>query len=47
MSNVDCPWCGGSAIIVVADHDEFSCPGCAIRVELAPEPAGVPVAKAA
>jgi len=47
MINVDCPWCDGSATIEVADGDEFSCTGCAIRVEVAPESAGEPVALAA
>jgi hypothetical protein len=38
MCNVECPWCAGSATIEVADRDEFSCSGCAIRVEIAPDP---------
>jgi hypothetical protein len=47
MCNVDCPWCDGSAIIVVADGDGFSCAECAIRVDIAPEPIHEPVARAA
>jgi hypothetical protein len=39
MISVECPWCAGSATIEVADRDEFSCAGCAIQVELAPEAA--------
>jgi hypothetical protein len=39
MITVECPWCAGPASVEVADGDEFSCTGCAIRVEIAPEPA--------
>ncbi len=47
MISVECPWCAGSASVEVADRDEFICDGCAIRVEIAPEPAPEPVARAA
>ena len=38
MINVECPWCAGSATIEVAEGDAFECSGCAIRVEIAPDP---------
>ena len=50
MITVECPWCAGAASIEVADGDEFSCAGCAIRVEIAPDPVTEltePVARAA
>ena len=37
MISVECPWCAGSATVEVADRDEFTCTGCAIRVEIAPD----------
>jgi len=47
MANVECPWCAGSATVEVADGDGFSCAGCAIQVDIAPEPVREPVARAA
>ena len=47
MMNVECPWCAGQATVEVADGDEFSCSGCSVRVEMAPEPVEEPVARAA
>jgi len=47
MISVECPWCAGSASVEVADGHEFNCSGCAIRVELAPDPVTEPVARAA
>ncbi|MEA2631268.1 MAG: hypothetical protein QOE66_1487 [Chloroflexota bacterium] len=47
MINVECPWCAGSATIEVAHGDEFSCPECAIRVEIVGPAAGDLVALAA
>lgn len=47
MMHVECPWCAGQATIEVADRDAFVCAGCSIEVELAPDPAAVPVAQAA
>ena len=48
MIDVECPWCAGSATVEIADGDEaFSCAGCAIRVEIAPEPVAELVARAA
>jgi endogenous inhibitor of DNA gyrase (YacG/DUF329 family) len=45
MMNVECPWCAGPATI--ADGDEFDCPDCAVRVELAPDPITETIAVAA
>ena len=51
MMNVECPWCAGPATVEVGDGEGFACAGCAIRVEIAPEPAGrtgsEPIARAA
>jgi hypothetical protein len=48
MMVVECPWCAGSATVEAAKGgDTFECPGCAVRVEIAPEPASEPVARAA
>ena len=47
MMVVECPWCAGSATVEVAEGDAFECSGCAIRVEIAREPASEPVARAA
>jgi sarcosine oxidase delta subunit len=48
MMVVECPWCAGSATVEVAEGgDAFECRGCAVRVEIAPEPAREPVARAA
>jgi hypothetical protein len=47
MISVECPWCAGSATIEVAEDDRFDCAGCAIRVEIAPDPITEPVARAA
>jgi len=47
LVNVDCPWCDGPATVESADHDALSCAGCAIRVELAPDPAREAEARAA
>ena len=47
MISVECPWCAGSATVEVADGDEFSCTGCEIRVEIAPESVTEPVTRAA
>lgn len=46
MFSVECPWCEGPATVAVAD-DAFECADCAIRVELAPQPATEPIARAA
>jgi len=45
MMNVECPWCAGSATVV--EGDGFSCPDCAIAVDLAPDPITEPIAVAA
>jgi hypothetical protein len=47
MMNVECPWCAEPATVEAGEAGEFSCAGCAIRVELAPEPISEPVARAA
>jgi hypothetical protein len=47
MSVIECPWCAGPASIEVAEGDAFECGGCAIRVEIAPDPVGELVARAA
>ena len=50
MISIECPWCAGVASIEVAEGDEFTCRGCAIRVEIAPDPVTSmtePVARAA
>ena len=47
MISVECPWCAGSATVDVADGDEFTCTGCAIRVEIAPDPVIEPATIAA
>jgi hypothetical protein len=48
MMVVECPWCAGSATVEVAEGaDGFECRGCAVRVEIAPEPDSVAVARAA
>ena len=38
MIDVECPWCAGPATVEVADGDEFSCAGCAVRVEIVGRP---------
>ena len=47
MLVIECPWCAGSATVEVAEGDAFECTGCAIRVEIAPDPLTEPVARAA
>jgi hypothetical protein len=47
MMTVECPWCAGPATVEVAESDEFSCSGCSVRVEMAPDPVAEPVARAA
>ena len=47
MMSVECPWCDGTATVEVVDGEEFNCPGCAIRVELAPDPITEPATRAA
>jgi len=47
MLVIECPWCAGSATVEVAEGDAFECSGCAIRVEIAPDPFTEPVARAA
>ncbi len=47
MLVIECPWCAGSATVEVAESDMFECGGCAIRVEIAPDPLTEPVARAA
>ena len=44
---VDCPWCAEAAMVEAGDADELVCEGCRVRAELAPDPAGHPVARAA
>lgn len=34
MTTVDCPWCGGPAEVA---KNEIDCPGCKVRVEIAPD----------
>ena len=47
MLVVEGPWCAGSAPVEVAEGDAFECIGCAIRVEIAPDPLPEAVARAA
>lgn len=47
MLTVECPWCAGPATVEVADGDEFRCAGCAIKVEIAPDPVCEPAERAA
>jgi hypothetical protein len=47
MLTVECPWCAGSATVEVDDGDEFCCAGCAIKVDIAPDPVREPAARAA
>jgi len=54
--DIECPWCAAPATIAIVDPGAtnadptggaFSCPACAIRVDLAPDPAPTPIARAA
>jgi hypothetical protein len=38
MISIECPWCAGAGTVDVADGEVFNCSGCAIRVEIAPDP---------
>jgi hypothetical protein len=38
MSNVECPWCDGPAIVERDGHGDVVCDACAIRVEIAADP---------
>jgi hypothetical protein len=47
MLVIECPWCAGPAAVELGEGDAFECSGCAIRVEIAPDPLTEPVARAA
>ena len=47
MFDIECPWCAGPATVEVAEGDEFSCAGCAIRVEVVAVTGTDPLAQAA
>jgi hypothetical protein len=47
MISIECPWCTASATIEIAERAEFHCVECAVKVEIAPDPAREPVARAA
>jgi len=47
MVIVDCPWCAEPAVVEAGHPDELVCEGCGVHAELAPDPAGDPVARAA
>jgi hypothetical protein len=38
MLTIDCPWCDGPVAI---EEDALECAGCAVRVEIAPDPAPI------
>ena len=46
MVTLDCPWCDGP-MALEAEAGDAACEGCAIRVELAPDPSPAPIARAA
>ena len=47
MTTTDCPWCDQALELDLASDAELHCDGCGVRVELAPDPAPLPVAVAA
>jgi hypothetical protein len=47
MMHVECPWCAGPATVEAGATGAFECADCAIRVEIAPDPAHELVARAA
>ncbi len=47
MMHVECPWCAGPATVEAGPAGAFECTGCAVRIDIAPEPVSEPVARAA
>jgi hypothetical protein len=47
MVTVDCPWCAEPAMVETAEAEALVCEACEVRAELAPDPVGHPVARAA
>jgi hypothetical protein len=50
MIHVECPWCDGPAVVdagTVPGEGQVRCEGCGVAVELAPELATEPIARAA
>jgi uncharacterized protein (DUF983 family) len=47
MLTVDCPWCAEPAMVDATEAAELICEACGVRADLAPDPAGDPVARAA
>jgi hypothetical protein len=47
MITFDCPWCTEPIGVESSNLDAFSCDGCGITVEIAPDPAPLPIDRAA
>lgn len=47
MVTFDCPWCAEPAMVEAADADELQCEACGVHADLAPDPAGHSIARAA
>jgi ribosomal protein S27E len=44
---VECPWCAEPALVEASAHAEVACTTCGIVVEIAPDPVGAPLDRAA
>jgi transcription elongation factor Elf1 len=47
MVTFDCPWCNEPAMTETVDAQAVTCDACGVRVDLAPDPIGDLVARAA
>ena len=47
MITVECPWCTEPVEVDAAIVDVLSCDGCAVTVEIAPDPVAHPLGRAA
>ncbi|MGZ9229784.1 MAG: hypothetical protein ACXW4H_00745 [Candidatus Limnocylindrales bacterium] len=47
MVTFECPWCAEPAMVEAPESDELTCEACGVRADLAPDPVGDPIARAA
>jgi transcription elongation factor Elf1 len=47
MVTFDCPWCAEPAMTETPDTGDLACEACGVHADLAPDPIGAPIARAA